>query len=114
MKHFGTRFFGKVFFVLTAACIFISSQVFACGIEGKAVRTDGSKVDGTATVSTSWNSEKAFPRKGYYTLDLGSSACGESVEVYVNGYSIGRHRIPSSGNATVNITLKGSSNVPVR
>ncbi len=103
----------KIFIFTLAACIFVSSQVLACGIEGTAKRTDDSKVDGTATVSTSWNSKKAFPRDGYYTLDLGSSACGESVDVYVNGYSIGRYKIPKSGNATVNITLKGMSDVPL-
>jgi hypothetical protein len=52
-------------------------------------------------------SEKAYPRNGYYTLGLGSSACGQSVEVFVNGYSIGKYNIPSICNATVNITLKG-------
>lgn len=92
----------------------IGSQAFACGLEGSAKRTDGSKVDGSARISTSWNSKEAYPRNGYYTLDLGSSACGQTVEVYVNGYSIGRYKIPSSGNATVNVTLKGSSDVPVR
>ena len=87
---------------------------FACGIEGSAMRTDGSKVDGTVRVSTSWNSSEAFPRNGYYTLELGSSACGESVNVYVNGYDIGRYGIPNNGNARVNVTIKGTSDVPVR
>jgi hypothetical protein len=89
-----------------------SGPAFSCGIEGSAVRTDGSKVDGTARVSTSWNSNTAYPRGGYYNLDLGSSACGESVEVYVNGNSIGRRSIPKSGNARANFTLKGD--MPVR
>jgi hypothetical protein len=91
-----------------------SGPAFSCGIEGNAVRTDGSKVDGTARVSTSWNSKTAYPHNGYYNLDLGSGACGESVEVYVNGNSIGRRSIPNSGNARVNFTLKGTSDMPVR
>jgi len=92
----------------------VGGRVFACGLEGSAKRTGGSKVDGTAKITTSWNSNTAYPRNGYYTLDLGSSACGQTVEVYVNGYSIGRYKIPSNGNATVNVTLKGSSDMPVR
>jgi hypothetical protein len=87
---------------------------YACGIEGSATRTDGSKVNRTARVSTSWNSSDTFPSDGRYSLDLGSSACGESVEVFVNGYSLGRKRIPNSGNARVDFVLKGSSDTPVR
>ncbi len=83
------------------AAFALPSAAAACGIEGRATRTDGSKVEGTVTVSTSWNSSKAFPRGGSYSLDLGSSACGQSFEVFVNGYSIGRRTAPSSGNATV-------------
>lgn len=92
----------------------VTAQSMACGIEGSAVRTDGSKVDGTAKVSTSWNSNVAYPRGGSYSLDLGSSVCGKRVTVYVNGYDIGRYRIPSRGYARVNIMLKGTSDVPVR
>ena len=91
-----------------------AALAFACGIEGKATRTDGSKVDGTVTVSTSWNSNKAYPRNGYYNLELGSSACGKNVEVYVNGNSIGNRKIPNDGNARVDFTMKGTSNMPVR
>jgi hypothetical protein len=93
--------------------IFSASGALACGIEGKAVRTDGSKVDGTARVSTSWNSKEAYPHGGYYNLDLGDSVCGENIEVYVNGNSIGRRKIPNDGNARVDFTLKGSTNMPV-
>ena len=87
---------------------------FACGIEGKATRTDGSKVDGTARVSTSWNGNTAYPRGGYYNLELGNSACGENVEVFVNGKSIGRRSVPRDGNARVDFVLKGTSDMPVR
>ncbi|MDR1487825.1 MAG: hypothetical protein LBT62_07550 [Deltaproteobacteria bacterium] len=106
----------KVFMSIALAALLLVpvSVSFACGIEGKATRTDGSKVDGTARVSTSWNNNEAFPRGGYYNLDLGSGACGENVEVYVNGYSIGRRSVPSSGNANVDFVLKGTSDMPVR
>lgn len=115
-KTMRKRSMAKLAIVLAVGvCIcLMGGQVFACGLEGSAKRTDGSKVDGTAKISTSWNNNKAYPRNGYYMLDLGSSACGQSVEVYVNGYSIGRYKIPSSGNARVNVTIKGSSDVPVR
>lgn len=53
-------------------------------IYGSAHRRDGSKVDGTATVSTSWNSNKAFPKGGQYRLDLGSNP-RQRITVYVDG-----------------------------
>ncbi len=92
----------------------VGTHSVACGIEGSATRTDGSKVDGTVKISTSWNSNKAYPRGGSYGLDLGSSACGNRVTVYVNGYDIGKYSIPNSGFARVNVTMKGSSDAPVR
>ena len=94
--------------------LIFASQSMACGIEGSAVRTDGSKVNGTVRVSNSWNSKEAYPRKGYYQLELGSNACGERVTVYVNGYKIGKYKIPNSGYATVNFTMKGTTDSPVR
>lgn len=103
----------KVLLALGVLCG-LAAPAVACGIEGYGRRTDDSKVDGTATLSTSWNGEKAFPRDGRFRLELGSAVCGQSIEVYVNGYSIGRYSIPSSGFAWVNFTLKGSSDVPVR
>ncbi len=53
-------------------------------IYGSARRKDGSKVDGTMTVSTSWNSNKAYPRNGQYNLDLGSNP-KQRITVYVDG-----------------------------
>lgn len=53
-------------------------------IYGTARRSDGSKIDGTATVSTSWNSNKAYPRGGQYRLDLGSNP-RQTVTLYVDG-----------------------------
>jgi len=53
-------------------------------IYGSAHRSDGSKIDGTATVSTSWNNNKAYPRNGQYRLDLGANP-RQSVTLYVDG-----------------------------
>lgn len=53
-------------------------------IYGSALRSDGSKVDGTMTVSTSWNGNKAFPRGGDYRLDLGGNP-RQRITVYVDG-----------------------------
>ena len=53
-------------------------------IYGTAVRSDGSKVDRTVRISTSWNSNVAFPRNGEYTLNLGGNP-KKDVTVYVDG-----------------------------
>jgi len=66
-------------------CFSSISTSYACGVQGTAVNSDGSKINGTATVSTSWNSEKAFPKNGSYSLDLGASACGKRITVYLDG-----------------------------
>jgi len=76
----------------------------ACSIEGYVTWSDGSKSDGTSTISTSWNSEKAYPRNGYYQLDLGSSACGEKITVYVNGNQGKEVRV--TGSTQVNFTIR--------
>jgi hypothetical protein len=103
-----------LYFALAGFLLGSVSVSFACGIEGKATRTDGSKVNGTARVSTSWNNRDAYPRGGYYNLDLGSGVCGENIEVFVNGSSIGRRSIPRDGNARVDFVLRGTSDMPVR
>lgn len=51
---------------------------------GSAHRSDGSKIDGTATISTSWNGTKAYPHGGQYRLDLGNNP-RQSVTIYVDG-----------------------------
>ena len=38
--------FGEMFRSAMVVVIFISGQALACGVEGSAKRTDGSKVDG--------------------------------------------------------------------
>jgi hypothetical protein len=96
-----------------SATLFVNPGL-ACGIEGTAIRSTGSNVDGSVRVSTGWNSQTAYPRNGRYSLDLGASACGAVVEVFVNGNSIGRHHIPSRGYARVDITMRGASDYPVR
>ena len=78
----------------------LSGQAFACGVKGTAVNSDGSKIDGTSTISTSWNSKKAYPRDGEYRLDLGSRVCGEKITVYLDGNQGRRVRV--DGWATVN------------
>lgn len=93
---------------ITAAGIAIgllfSAQAFACGIQGSAVNSDGSKIDGTGTVSTSWNSKKSYPKNGSYRLDLGSSVCGETITVYIDGNQGRKVRV--DGWTTVNIVRR--------
>ena len=99
--------------IIFAATALASVPAQACGFDGHLIRGDGSRVDGTARVSTSWNSKRAeFPRPGYYFLDLGPNACGEKIELYVNGYSMGRYNVPRRGMVTVDVKLKGD--IPIR
>jgi len=92
--------------VVFVVCALLSSSAWACGVEGEVTRSDGSKVDKTATISTSWDSSKAYPKKGWYELDLGSSACGASINIYVDGNNSKRITLPSSGNLRVDYVLK--------
>lgn len=73
----------------------------AC-IYGTAVRSDGSRIDGTATVSTSWNSNKAFPRGGQYRLDLGGNP-KTKITIYVDGMTYTTLYV--DGDVCVNIHL---------
>ena len=84
--------------------LFLAAQAFACGIQGTAVNSDGSKINGTGKISTSWNSKKAFPKKGEYSLDLGSSVCGETITVYLDGNN-GR-KVTVKGWTTVNFVRR--------
>jgi hypothetical protein len=63
----------------------VSTVYATCGVEGTAVNSDGSKIDRTGTISSSWTNKKAYPVKGEYQLDLGESACGQRVTVYLDG-----------------------------
>ena len=70
---------------------------------GTCVRKDGSKVDGTAKITTSWNNKYAVPRHGKYRLDFGG-AVGKKITVYVDGK---RYRaILVKGNTKLNIVIK--------
>lgn len=71
----------------------LSAQAFACGIKGTAVNSDGSKIDGAATVSPTWNSKKVFPKDGKYRLELDSNACGERITVFLDGRAAGRFKV---------------------
>ena len=82
----------------------LSAQVLACGIKGTAVHPDGSKVNGTSTVSTTWNSKVAFPRDGKYRLELGPNACGERTTVFLDGREVGRFKV--DGWTTVNLVTR--------
>jgi hypothetical protein len=104
-----TRFFFPL--ILAAALMVPATFSNACGIEGSATR-EGEPDEATSLVTTSFNSDYAVPRGGTYTLELGDSACGTSVEVFVNSFSIGQYMIPSSGNAKVDFKLRGLSSRP--
>lgn len=73
---------GSFFFVLC-------SLANADSIYGTCVNKDGSKANGTVTISTSWNSKKAYPANGRYVLDFGKKL-NRSITVYVNGKTFGR------------------------
>lgn len=72
-------------------------------LAGTAVNSDGSKIDGTGTVSTSWNSNKAYPRSGRFTLDLGSNP-RQSITVYLDGKEAASVYV--DGHATVHLVRR--------
>ena len=84
--------------------LLVSGQALACGIQGSAVNSDGSKIDGSGTISTSWNSKKSYPKEGSYRLDLGASICGEKVTVYLDGNQ--GKRVTVNGWTTVNFVRR--------
>lgn len=63
---------------------------FACGIEGSITHTDGSKANGDRVTTSYTSAGAAHASNGSYSLDLGSVACGNRVDVYVNSYGSGR------------------------
>jgi len=90
----------KIMAIGMVSAMVLSGQAFACGIQGSAVNSDGSKIDGSGTISTSWNSKKAYPKNGSYSLDLGSSVCGNKITVYLDGNQ--GKRVTVNGWTTVN------------
>ena len=77
------KFYVIIFVMLVAVAIGVAYAGDAC-IYGTAVNSDGSKIDGTCTVSTSWNSQKAYPKNGEYRLCLGSNP-NQKITIYVDG-----------------------------
>lgn len=100
--------------LLSAVAVWLGcGNAFACGFDGPIEHGDGSGVSGGVRVTSSWNSVRAqFPRKGYYFLELGPKACGQKLELYVNGDSLGRYTVPNRGMVSVPVKMKG--NRPVR
>ena len=79
------------------------SMAAADTLQGTCTRKDGSKVDGTVTISTSWNSEKAYPKNGKYKLDF-KGKVGKEITVYVNGEKYTTVKV--SGDTQLNIVVK--------
>lgn len=77
-----------------------STLASAACVYGSAVNSDGSRIDGSATISTSWNNKKAYPRNGSYELCLGSNP-RSTITIYVNGRSYARVHV--NGDTRVNI-----------
>jgi hypothetical protein len=71
-------------------------------LQGTCLRKDGLKVDGTLSISTSWNSTKAYPKKGVYKLDFGGKV-GKAVTVYVGGTKYATVTI--SGTTTLDVVV---------
>ncbi len=89
--------------MMLAGCLF-ASHAIACGIQGTAVNADGSKIDGSATISTSWNSKKAYPKDGKYVLELGDNVCGKTITVYIDGNQ--GKKVKVKGMTTVNFVRR--------
>lgn len=71
-------------------------------IYGTAKRSDGSNIDRTIRITTSWNDNTAYPRNGEYSLDLGSNPQRE-VTIYVDGMTYKTMYI--DGNVRLDIRL---------
>jgi len=100
--------------VMGASLIGAVSSALACGVHGSVTRTDGSTVDDSAAISSNWSAARAFPRSGFYSLDLGSRACGQVVSLFVGGEQFARLRLPDRDHARVDVVLRQTSNTPVR
>ncbi|OQY28509.1 MAG: hypothetical protein B6244_07120 [Candidatus Cloacimonetes bacterium 4572_55] len=77
----------KAFTILLVLVVFLAFTIpvaYADSIYGTCKHKDGSKVDGTVRVSTSWNNKKVYPRNGKYKLDFGKNVDAK-ITVYVNG-----------------------------
>jgi hypothetical protein len=74
---------GLIFLLLFSVMVMAGD---AC-LYGTAVNKDGSKIDKTATISTSWNGVVAYPENGKYRLCLGSNP-QKNITVYVDGTKV--------------------------
>jgi hypothetical protein len=78
----------RAFTVMFAIALASPATSFADSLYGSCARRDGSKCNGAERVSTSWNSVKAYPKAGRYTLQF-SGKVGKRITVYCNGNSVG-------------------------
>ena len=81
----------KILCIATLMLIIAFSTVaFADAIYGACYGKSGEKcLKGNHTISTSWNSKKAYPdSSGQYYLDLGGSV-DKTITVYCDGNSVG-------------------------
>ena len=85
------------------ACLVLTTAAFGDSIYGKCRYEDGSKAGSEVKISTSWNSKKAYPSGGSYTLDFGGSV-KKSITVYCNGKSVGRVYV--SGSTRLDIVVR--------
>jgi len=84
--------------------LFLSAGVsLADTLSGTIHHKDGSKVNKTAKISTSWNGEQAtYPASGEYKIDF-KGKVGKKITIYVNGdtYTV----IEVKGDTRLNIRL---------
>ena len=81
----------------------LAGSAFADSISGKCVTKSGNKCSGGHTISTSWNSKKAFPSNGRYKLDFGKKV-GKRVTVYCDGKKVGS--VSVSGSTTFDVRCR--------
>lgn len=67
----------------------------ADSIYGDCQHKDGSKCGSSVYISTSWNSKRAYPSSGRYTLDFGKKL-GRRITVYCNGKTVGTVNVSGS------------------
>lgn len=75
--------------------VLMTSSALADSMYGKCTHKDGSKAGKSNTISTSWNSKKAYPKNGQYRLDFGGKV-GKTITVYCNGKKVGTVNVSGS------------------
>jgi len=89
--------------VAVMALFLCAGAVLGDTLTGRIVHKDGSKVNKTAKVSTSWNSEVAtYPASGEYKIDF-KGKVGKKITIYVNGDKY--TEIEVKGDTKLNIQL---------